>query len=77
MITRRERDELRMDYHGALNAVSTAIKILEDTATQAEKVTGRFGGHCPANLINGLYETFAEISTAQVQIRDARTEDEQ
>jgi hypothetical protein len=64
-----------MDYHRALNAVSTAIKILEDTATQAEKITGRFGGHCPANLINGLYETFAEISKAQIKIREASTAD--
>lgn len=64
-----------MDYHRALNAVSTAIKILEDTATPAEKITGRFGGNCPANLINDLYEVFANISKAQTRIRDARTAD--
>ncbi len=64
MISRRERDDLNTDYHRALNAVSTAIKILEDTATRAEKITGRFGDHCPANLINDLHEVFANISKA-------------
>ena len=76
MISRRERDNLNTDYHRALNAISNAIKILEDTATQAEKITGRFGGQCPANLINALYEAFAEISKAQIQIREAPTEEE-
>lgn len=75
MISRRERDDLRMDYHHALNGVNTAIQILKDTATQAEKITGRFGGYCPANLINELYEAFASISKAQIQIREAPTED--
>ncbi|HEV3355360.1 MAG TPA: hypothetical protein VG247_01130 [Pseudonocardiaceae bacterium] len=75
MISRRERDDLRMDYHRALNGVNAAIRILEDTATQAEKVTGRFGGNCPANLINELYEAFASISKAQVKIREAPAAD--
>ena len=75
MSSTSEREDLAAEYHQALNSVSSAARILEDTATRAEKFTGRYGGVCPANLINMLYEAFTEISKAQHEIRTEPTED--